>query len=388
MNRTIKLYGIIFLVVMLILALLMNAKKDTIDWRKNFDVEEKTPFGLFIFHQEAEHFFNEKLKKVHQSPYQFYQQKRKPHNILFVEHETDEESWKKLLHQVSEGSDLLFISDDYGYLRDTLEVYPNPHYSQKEEGILKLTDEQRTHKMLLDKMPSKMRFYNVPKESEILGTFQVDEEQEYADFIKIPFGKGNIYYHVEPLFLTNYYLLKNNSENYIEDVFSYLPNRETVWFLKEIDTDKLTTSGHPLGFVFDNPPLKYAWWILLAGLILLIIFTAKRTQRIIPIILPKKNKSVEFVKSIGNLYLQEGNMSDMMKKKTQYFLHHVRSDFFINTQKLDNEFIQKLHLKTGESEEKIKTLIELIHKSNDKNTIVSQEDLMNLDKIIDNILKK
>jgi hypothetical protein len=54
---------------------------------------------------------------------------------------------------------------------------------------------------------------------------------------------------------------------------------------------------------------------------------------------------IDFVKSIGNLYLQEGDFHDMMSKKAQYFLNKVRMDLLIDTQNLDEDFAKKLQLK-------------------------------------------
>lgn len=391
MNKTIKFYGLLFLIILLILGLIIGSKKEITDWSKNFEVDNKSPFGLYVFNQEAENLFKHKLIKSHQSPYLYYENKKKPHNILFIEHHTDRESWNKILDQVSKGSDLMYISDSqHSMLTDTIErLKPVYIYSVEDYGIATLTDKKRNHKIELDKMPSLVGFKQIPKNAEMLGLFLGEEEDELmSNFVKIPFGKGFIYYHSEPLFLTNYHLLKNNDYLYAQDVLSYLKDRETVWFMEEIDNNDLVKSGHPLGFVFKKPPLKYAWWTFLAGLLFLMIFKAKRTQRIIPIMTSKKNKSLEFVKNIGNLYLQEGNIRDMMKKKTMYFLYHLRTELFIPTQDLNENFIKTLQVKTGANREEIEELIGLINKSEQEKIKLAKEDLMKLDKLIDNILKK
>ena len=190
--------------------------------------------------------------------------------------------------------------------------------------------------------------------------------------------------HSEPLIVTNFYLLKPESKNYVQDVFSYLSERETVWFSGA--NKNVAESRSPLRFILANPPLRYAWWLLLAGLVLFIIFNAKRKQRIVPIVEPLKNKSVEFVKSIGNLYLQEGDFHDMMAKKAQYFLNRVRMDLLIDTKNLDEKFIHLLHLKTGKSIEKINEATVLIKKGQDPYATVMKEDLIKMNRLLDEIL--
>ncbi|WOC51675.1 hypothetical protein BPO_1028 [Bergeyella porcorum] len=211
------------------------------------------------------------------------------------------------------------------------------------------------------------------------------QKENTAVFVKIKWGKGNLYLHTEPLFLTNYYLLYPRKGNaYLEGVFSYLPNRETLWF---VEKEQQRTSDSPLRFVLSHPPLKYAWWIFLGGLLLFAIFNAKRKQRVVPIIQPPKNQSADFVKSVGNLYLQEGDFHDMMAKKTQYFLYKVRTELLMDTQNLDEHFVKKLHIKTNVPLETVKEAVELMKKSLNPHSQVMQEDLIRLRQLLDNIYK-
>ncbi|PIF43247.1 hypothetical protein CLU96_0151 [Chryseobacterium sp. 52] len=385
MKKTFKIYAVIFIVVMLILALLEVNKTETTNWRKNFDINEKSPFGLFVFSHEAKGLFKNNLKKIEQTPYDYYNQHKKGvQNIMVIENDLDKESWKKILDQVSNGSDAMImvsrvpkdISDSIGYYDSDI--------SFAEENVLKLTDKEYQNDFIkLDKFPSGRGFSYIKPKVEVLGKTVEKNNSDQANFIKVSFGKGTIYVHSEPLFLTNYYLLKPGSIKYAEDVFSYLQDRETVWFVKS-DTK---VSRFFMRFVLSNPALKYAWWVLLGGLVLFIFFNAKRKQRIVPILEPLRNTSVDFVKSIGNLYLQEGDFHDMMAKKAQYFLNKVRMDLLIDTQNLDEEFAKKLHLKTGKTMEMINEAIALIRKGQDPYADVIKEDLARMNHLLDEILK-
>ncbi|GEN72654.1 hypothetical protein [Chryseobacterium lathyri] len=385
MKKTFKIYAVIFIVVMLILALLEVNKKETTDWRKNFNINEKSPFGLFVFNNEAKDLFKNNLRKTEETPYDYYNQRKKaPHNIIVIEKDLDKESWKKILDQVSNGSDAMIlmsrvskdISDSIGYHSSDI--------SFEEENVLKLTDKEYQNDFIkLDKFPSGRGFSYIKPKVEVLGKTVEKNNSDQANFIKIGFGKGTIYVHSEPLFLTNYYLLKPGSLKYTQDVFSYLQDRETIWF---VDNDT-KVSRFFMRFVLSNPALKYAWWVFLGGLVLFIFFNAKRKQRIVPVLEPLRNTSVDFVKSIGNLYLQEGNFHDMMAKKAQYFLNKIRMDLLIDTQNLDGEFAKKLHLKTGKPIEMIDEAIDLIRKGQDPYASVMKEDLVRMNKLLDEILK-
>ena len=386
MNKTFKLYGIIFIIVMVLLVLLEMSKADVVDWRKNYEVDSKNPFGLYIFDQEASKLLNNQLSKVDVSPYDYYQDKKKyaPHNILIIQKDIDEESWNKIFKLVDLGSDVMIISDQSeNYILDSTAILFRK-INNEEENTLKFTDNKfKNDSLVIDKFPNRTGFRYVERSDQIIGSTETPGVYG-ANFLKLNLGKGHIYYHSEPLFLTNYYLLKPNGGKYVENVFSYLPNRKTIWFGTGKSTEQ--SRGSALSFILANPPLKYAWYLLWIGLLIFIFFQAKRKQRIIPIVKPLENKSVEFVKSIGNLYLQEGDFHDMMAKKAQYFLHRIRLDFYLDTKTLDAEFAKKLQLKTGKPLEKIEEAIVLIKNAQDPYASVQKEDLVKMNKILDDIL--
>lgn len=385
MNKTFRLYGIIFIIVMAVLAVLELNRTEVTDWRKNFDLNKKTPFGLFVFNKEVNKLLQNEVTKTDLSPYNFYKNSvKKPHNILLIQSQIDAESWNKILRSVYSGSDALVIAEDFPpSLADSLRFTP-ANVSLRTENTLKLTDEKlKEDSLILDKLPGGQGFYSVQKSHGILGKAVLDGGK--VNFIKIKYGKGHFYLHSEPLFLTNYYLLKPGNQKYAQDVFSYLPARETVWFSGA--NKPAAESPSPLRFILSKPALKYAWWLFLGGLLLFAIFNAKRKQRIVPIIEPLKNKSVEFVKSIGNLYLQEGDFHDMMEKKAHFFLHRVRMDLMIDTQHLDEKFAHLLHLKTGTDLKEINDAIDLIKRGQDPYASVIKDDLVRMNTLLDKILK-
>lgn len=392
MNKTYKTYGIILLVVIVLLTIVQLNKKEVINWQKNFSVTEKSPFGLFVFNEEANFLFHKNLKIVPQSPYSFYSQKKinKPHNILLIQKDIDKPSLHVILNEVKKGSNALILSEEFPkILEDTLK-FKLTNLNFDETSYLYLTDSKLSQdSIIVDKVQAWGAFTKIDlNKSEILGQEYYEKKYENdvesgANFIKVNFGKGNFYLHAEPLVLTNYYLLKKENQKYIQNVFSYLPDRETYWF-QESGTEN---SSSPLRFIWANPPLRYAWLLFLGSVFVFILFNAKRKQRIVPIIEPLKNTSVDFVRSIGNLYLQEGDFHDMMAKKAQYFLSRVRTELLIDTHVLDEEFEKKLQLKTGHSPEKIKEAVVLIKKAQDPYAQVINDDLIKLNKTLNEILK-
>ena len=120
---------------------------------------------------------------------------------------------------------------------------------------------------------------------------------------------------------------------------------------------------------------------MIVGLLLFIIFKAKREQRIIPIIKPLENSSVEFAKTVGSLYHQHRDYNNLNDKKITYFLTYIRNRYYVNTTVLDEKLITQLSAKAGKSKEETKILIEFILSLKNKPTHTEQDSLTLAQKI-------
>ena len=135
---------------------------------------------------------------------------------------------------------------------------------------------------------------------------------------------------------------------YASGVFSHLRGKNMIWdeYSKLPFWDDGNAYNSPLYYILQQPSLKYAWWLLLLSVVIYVFFAAKRTQRIIPVLEPKTNTSLEFVNLISSLHYQNGNHLDMVKKKMKYFLYFIRSKYGIHAQTFTDGDIQKLSEKS------------------------------------------
>jgi hypothetical protein len=166
-----------------------------------------------------------------------------------------------------------------------------------------------------------------------------------ANFISIPHGKGNLYLHSNPIAFTNYFLTKPDKVDYASGVFSHMRGKNMIWDEFSKISFMRNNEEHynsPLSYILQQPSLKYAWWMLLATIMLYVIFAAKRTQRVIPVLEQKTNTSLEFVQLISALHYQNGNHLDMARKKMKYFLYFIRSKYGIHAQSFKDEHMIKL----------------------------------------------
>ena len=131
-----------------------------------------------------------------------------------------------------------------------------------------------------------------------------------------------------------------------------------------------------------QPALKWVYYLALFGLILFAIFAGKRTQRIIPVIEKPVNASLEFVKTVGQMYFQGGNHAQIAQKKIQHLMLYLAGKFQLNTSVIDDEFLKKLTQKSGLSREEIGTLFAEIEQA-ERATRLSEYGLSRLNRQIE-----
>jgi hypothetical protein len=78
-------------------------------------------------------------------------------------------------------------------------------------------------------------------------------------------------------------------------------------------------------YVFlQRPPLRWALYLTVLSLLLFCIFTARRRQRVIPVVQKPQNMNLEFVKLIGSLYWQQHDNPGLLAKKLAYATEEIR----------------------------------------------------------------
>ena len=140
-----------------------------------------------------------------------------------------------------------------------------------------------------------------------------------------------------------------------------------------------------MSYWLSQPALKWAWYLALLGMLIFMIFNAKRRQRVVPIITPLPNTTLDFTKTIGNLYYQEGDHQNIVDKKIIYFLEKIRNEYLIDTTVLDDNFVKKLHQKTGKNLDDIEKVVRLINYQRKSYNLSIEEDLIEINNAIEKI---
>lgn len=146
-----------------------------------------------------------------------------------------------------------------------------------------------------------------------------------VNFARIPFGEGTFLFHTTPMAFTNFALLEEPHFEYAHHVLSYLPEGAIYWDRRREQRPPLPprsqsySARSPLQYVLSQPPLAWAWYLMLALGLLYVLFQAKRRQRIVPVLEKNTNTSLEFVSTIGRLYFMQQNHGQLCRQKTRLF---------------------------------------------------------------------
>lgn len=385
-KRVIWIFGI----VLLLIALTEVLRPKPIDWRPSYTSTDKIPFGSYVFSEELASLFpNAEIEKVRKDPFEFLSENTYLPNstYVFVNNEVffDERQVEKILKYVEEGNTFFVSARTVSHiLRDSLHLQGVADYKLLEQELqpaffnssLKSDSLPRFKKGVVKSTFSKIDTLKTT----VLGYYDSEKPPlEEINYIKIDYGKGQFLLHNLPEAFSNYYLLDGN-EQYTANVLSYIETDHIYWddYLKS--GRKVVTS--PMRFVLMQEPLTWAYYVLIGGLLIFVLFKGKREQRIVEVVKPLENTSVEFTKTIGDLYFQHKDFSNIIAKKITYFMETIRSNYYLGTAEMSEEFINKLALKSGNSFEKTQQLIRFIEHLKGK-SVHSEVDLLELNKKIE-----
>ncbi len=191
-------------------------------------------------------------------------------------------------------------------------------------------------------------------EAEAIGV----HESGWLNAVRLPMGSGSVILLSTPMVLSNMELITPPGRDYAERLLSYIPQGDVFYDLRLISHDFSTNYQEgPLRFVMQHVALRWAWYLLLIGILLFIVFHTRRRQAAIPIFEPRENQSMEYLHSLAALYLQQRRdhriIARMMREQ---FLSFIRDQYPIRQPALDAETALRLSRLSGIDLEAIESL--------------------------------
>ena len=208
--------------------------------------------------------------------------------------------------------------------------------------------------------------------------------------VSVPYGKGEVIFVSSPLLFTNYGMLEGNTSVYIFRLMSYLADLPVYRTEAYVKTDAmLVAEQSPFREFIKRPPLRWALYLALLGVVLFMIFTARRRQRVIPIMSKPANRSLEFIQLIGTLYYQRKDHVDLVRKKFKLFAEELRKTAGVDISDVNTDDREYLLLaeKTGMNCDRLKKVIRQIRLVLHSEGNISVEEMRSLIDAMDTIVR-
>lgn len=207
--------------------------------------------------------------------------------------------------------------------------------------------------------------------------------------VSVPYGKGEVIFVSSPLLFTNYGMLEGNTFVYIFRLMSYLADLPVYRTEAYVKTDAmLVAEQSPFREFIKRPPLRWALYLSLLGVVLFMIFTARRRQRVIPIMSKPANRSLEFIQLIGTLYYQRKDHVNLVRKKFKLFAEELRKTAGVDISDVNTDDSEYLLLaeKTGMNSDRLKKVIRQIRLVLHSEGNISVEEMRSLIDAMDTIV--
>jgi hypothetical protein len=369
------------LIIIYVLTQLLRPKP--LDWTESYSSEDKIPYGGYLLHALLPEAFPDDEISVNQSPIFEYADTTNPQkNWIFINKSFGIDRWETdiLLSQVEQGASVFIAARTFEQaFKDSLNIgtyLNNPLLSggsilDEDTARVNFTNPRLKEESGFPYYRSTTETYFFKVDSTLKVTSLGVNDEGNPNFIRVQFGEGQLFLHSNPTLFTNYFVRDESGADYALKALSYLPERETIW--DEYYKDVRLAGGSVVRYVVSEKHLRWAWYISLSGVLLFMIFRARRKQRIIPNIESPKNSSIEFARTIGSLYLEKGDHKLIADKKIRFFFDYIRSNLGLDTSEIADELKHDIALRSGIDEAEIQALFSLIDKISGQDDLTQKE---------------
>ncbi len=400
MTKLQKIFLFGFLLVLAALVYMEATKPQPVNWFPSYSKEDKIPLGTFVLHDLLKESFKEKFIEKDAPPFEVLQEDSFKGTYLFINNEIDfDETELDSLMNWAEKGNTVFVSANYlgEKLLDTLKLEMSTEVNVEKIGtepLLKLV-----HKKFASQKP-----FHIKKDLPVRYFSEIDTlshtvlgvsggyidslkiKEPRINFIKIPMGKGQIFLHLQPEIFSNFFLLSEENATHTVQVLSYLNTGETIYWDNYYKTGKHLDIS-PLRVLLNNKYFKWAYYFVLIGVLLFIIFEGRRKQRSIPIVQPLTNKTYEYTRTIAGMYLDKKEHNLIAQKQISLFLEFIRTRLRVPTENINERFYKAVAERSGNTSGDTLKLFIFIEKVNNQNN-TSQDELLKLYQEIKEFKKK
>ena len=371
-----------------------------IDWKPNYSKNFTTPYGCKVLFGEIGSLFSTSdIEENTKSLYQIDDIISDNSLLILIDDKIEMDSLDSqiLLDAVLEGIQVLIAAHQFpSRILDSAGVIVQTNYVGKyivNEGLKNDAVQHGFYSTELNEEPNfdlevngEVRFFeNVDSIGSARGLAWV-EDLDKPNFVYYNYGKGRILLHSNPLLFTNYHMLSDGGSRYLESIFSFISEPQFIFwdeYYKEVNGQ---VEAKPLKVLLAEPPLRWALYLSLCGILLILVFMSKRRQRIIPEANIFKNESKELVETIGDLYFNTSDNRSILLKKISLFKQDFSRKYkCFDLREITDKVFEIYVQKTGMDQQELKKLFKEIENVSISDSI-TDERLIQLNNQINRLI--
>jgi len=372
------------------------SKPKKLNWFPSYVTHHKLPYGTYVLTDLMDNLFPDKIKHVNQVPFEFLKEQgdNAKGTYFFVNNKVvfQDSELNVLLDWTEKGNTLFVASESFDHhLLDTLHL--DIDYLYKKD-ISPAFWYQLEHQRLATKNPivftrdAYATYFNKIDSTltKVIGigdneAISVNPALKNITMLKQSFGDGEIVLVAFPEAFTNYFILEDQNKDFTAGLLSYIDGAKTIYVDNYYKSGKKFYTS-PMYIFLNNETLKWAYYMVVIGTLLYIVFEGKRKQRAIKVVTPLKNQTLEFTRTIANMYFENGQQREIAHHKIASFLDYIRSKFYLNTEKINTDFYRDLSARSNHTPEEMMKLFDYFKTIEERPTI-GNEDLKKLNTLIE-----
>ena len=368
------------------------------EWTPTFAHNDAQPFGCLVFDSVLKASMPNGYTVERRTLWQMEKDSvfTEPKAVLIVTEEDIDQQIKTVFELASKGNVVMLAITDLSRWCDTLGIDFSYHSGfnvqaiagkPMAKGMLRWEDDSCRWSLYPQLVERTLKCPD-SVEHTVLARFSFYSEKELAEMVaddnfewtnawqpvavSFPMGEGELILVSAPLLLTNYMMVSGNGSKFIGRLMTrvkHLPVIRTESYMKITATKQQS----PFYVMLQEPPLRWALYLAMLTVLLFCIFTARRRQRVIPVITKPKNGNLEFVSLIGTLYWQQHDNAVLLAKKLTYFTEEIRRQAGIDI--TQPETLHQLATLSGRDPEELRLLLSNIRQAASGNYTVSDPEL-------------
>lgn len=361
-----KYYIVLAAIFVGVIFLYYNQPKP-VNWKRTYAKDDRIPFGCYAIFNLLENTYAENIRTNSQGIYNLNESSQSGGQTLLIV--DDRLEFTKLEIQslfafLEKGNTVLLCANTFGEeLCDTfrLDVQWNIHFRALSlDSLLKKPAFEISY---IQPKNNVQKSYVYPKAATESYFSRLDTVQfrisavnkaHMPVLLEAGFGKGKLVLSTLPDVFGNLFIVDHPNRSYVYTLLSKLKNQTIIW------DEYYKASGHQkeslFAFIFSSDALYMAYGITMLALLIFMIFEIRRKQRSIPVIVPLKNTTLEFVDVVSHVYFNSKNHKHIALETIKYFYFDIFRKFNLSVVNQDEAFYKALHNLSGVDLEKIRTL--------------------------------